>query len=69
MPFRCSAVGCRGNYSSGPRVSVFRFPQDPDLKEKWINFIKRDGFEVTKNSRVSTFASFSEKNKKLPSNF
>lgn len=57
MPYRCSAVGCRGNYDNGPRVSVFKFPNQPDIRKQWIQFIKRDSFEVTKNSRVSKILS------------
>ena len=53
MPYRCSVVNCNGNYSSGPRVSVFKFPDDPDIKRKWLSAISRKDFVVTSNSRVS----------------
>lgn len=53
MPYRCSVVNCNGNYAAGPKVSVFKFPDDPDLKRKWLSAIARKDFVVTSNSRVS----------------
>jgi hypothetical protein len=55
MPNKCSVVGCNGNYASGPKVSVFKFPKEEELLKKWINAIPRENFTVTKNSRVSAF--------------
>ena len=37
MPNKCSAPGCKGNYSSTDcYVSVFKLPTDPELRHKWI---------------------------------
>ncbi|XP_035209355.1 THAP domain-containing protein 1 B-like [Stegodyphus dumicola] len=52
MVFKCCVPLCKGNYNGGPRVHVFSFPRDPELKKKWIYSIKRDNFEPTKNSKV-----------------
>jgi hypothetical protein len=43
MPFRCCAPNCRGNYPGGPKVSLFNFPKDKDLKARWVQAIKRQG--------------------------
>ena len=37
LPNKCSAPGCKGNYSSTVGyVSVLKLPTDPDLRHKWI---------------------------------
>jgi len=41
MPEKCCVPGCRGNYQATAeceeeKVSVFRFPKDPELRAKWI---------------------------------
>ena len=42
MPNKCSAPGCKGNYSSTDcYVSVFKLPTDPELRHKWIH-VKSD---------------------------
>ena len=43
MPDHCCVPGCRGNYtgtSEHPheKVSVFKFPSDPDMRVKWLLF-------------------------------
>ena len=55
MPFKCVVPFCKGNYRNGPKVSVFSFPNDKKLCEKWIYAIRREHFLPTKNSRVSYF--------------
>ncbi|KAJ3634925.1 hypothetical protein MTP99_007866 [Tenebrio molitor] len=57
MPFRCCAPNCRGNYPGGPKVSLFNFPKDKDLKARWVQAIKRQGengksFVPTASSKV-----------------
>lgn len=52
MPQKCCVPGCKSNYSSQEYVSVFTFPSDPDLKEKWIQQIGRKDYVVNKNSVV-----------------
>lgn len=54
MPHRCCVPKCRGNYdASGPKVAVFGFPQDPDLRKHWLQFIKREHFIPTKSTKAS----------------
>ncbi|XP_045110304.1 uncharacterized protein LOC123504081 isoform X2 [Portunus trituberculatus] len=54
MPSTCCVPYCKGNYKTGPRVSVYRFPQQPELRRKWLQAIKRKPFTPTRHSRVST---------------
>ena len=41
MPDKCVVPTCRGNYKNDPKVFIF-ISSDPDLKQKWIQSIKRD---------------------------
>lgn len=52
MPFKCCVPGCKGNYNSGPKVQVFSFPNEENLRKKWIISIPRKDFVPTKNSKV-----------------
>lgn len=52
MVNKCCVPGCRGNYASGPRVAVFQFPQDEDLRKAWLHAISRPGFVPSKHSTV-----------------
>lgn len=56
MPHCCSVPNCKGNYRNGPKVTVFSFPKDPELVQKWIRAIKRD-FVPTLHSRVCKLSS------------
>ena len=40
-------LGCYSNFKDGPRKVVFKFPADPDLLRKWIEFLNREDIEVT----------------------
>ena len=51
MPEKCCVPGCRGNYEATAeyeeeKVSVFRFPKDPELRVKWIRLIPRQNLTV-----------------------
>ena len=52
MPFRCSLVNCRSGYIGGCDKTMFSFPRNADLRQRWIAFLNRDGFEVTSSSRI-----------------
>ncbi|CAG5129678.1 unnamed protein product [Candidula unifasciata] len=52
MPHKCCVPGCRSNYRGQKYVSVFTFPSDADLKEKWLELIGRRDYVVSKNSVV-----------------
>ena len=55
MPFICCVPQCKGNYRNGPKVTVFGFPKDPELKKKWIYAVKRKDFIPSMTSKVSRF--------------
>lgn len=44
---------CKGNYENGPKVGVFSFPKDENLKAQWIRGIRRQDFSPTQSSKVS----------------
>jgi len=51
MPEKCCVPGCRGNYEGTAehdqeKVSIFRFPKDPELRAKWIRLIPRENLLV-----------------------
>ena len=51
MPEKCCVPGCRGNYEGTAehdqeKVSIFRFPKDPELRAKWIRLIPRENLFV-----------------------
>jgi hypothetical protein len=57
MPDRCCVPGCRGNYDATKecveqKVSVFKFPDDPELRAKWLRMIPRQDYSITKNTVV-----------------
>ncbi|XP_046392184.1 THAP domain-containing protein 5-like [Ischnura elegans] len=52
MVNKCCVPHCRGNYAGGEKVSVFRFPEEDELKKKWIRRIPRENFIPTEYSRV-----------------
>ncbi|XP_042147955.1 uncharacterized protein LOC115329104 [Ixodes scapularis] len=54
MPMKCGVPGCRGNYKFGPKVHVFRFPQDEELRKTWLRAMGREESHPVnvKNSRV-----------------
>ncbi|XP_035223509.1 THAP domain-containing protein 2-like [Stegodyphus dumicola] len=53
MPHKCAVATCRGNYKNGPKVAVFKFPNETELRMKWIRSLRRkDGFQPTKHTRV-----------------
>ncbi|XP_035223029.1 THAP domain-containing protein 6-like [Stegodyphus dumicola] len=52
MPGRCCVPLCKGNYPTGPKVSVFSFPKNEDLKREWLSAIQRKDFSPKKSSKV-----------------
>ncbi|GBM23711.1 hypothetical protein AVEN_257626-1 [Araneus ventricosus] len=52
MPYRCCAVNCKGNYKNGPKVPVFSFPKNENLRRRWLQALNRKDFVITANSRV-----------------
>ena len=54
----CCVPNCKGNYKSGPKVSVFSFPNNNEEKARWLHAIKRDQYVPAKYSRVITYSFF-----------
>ena len=52
MPRKCCVPGCRGNYSSAEKVSVFKFPKDPTRKSLWLSKIHCADFVPSAESVV-----------------
>ena len=47
MPTSCSAPGCKSNYKSEDRVTLFKMPQKPDqLRHSWVRALRRDDIEL-----------------------
>jgi hypothetical protein len=57
MPLNCCVPGCRGNYRATKdhpheKVSVFKFPDDPGTRAKWIRMVPRKDLVVTDKTAV-----------------
>ena len=53
MPFKCCVFNCDSNYdSTSGKVTVFRFPDNADERERWINSLPNDGFQFTVSKRI-----------------
>ena len=56
MGISCCVTGCTSNYSrrgeNSPHVTVFKFPDNEDLRRKWILNIPRKLDKTTTATRV-----------------
>ena len=55
MPDKCCVFNCRSNYDNGPKETVFFFPdekKDYDLRQRWIRFVNREGWKLSKKSCI-----------------
>ena len=55
MGFCCCASGCKIKYRSqktSNKISVFRFPKDPLLKQKWISAIPGKNWAVNDSTKI-----------------
>ncbi|XP_047112066.1 THAP domain-containing protein 5-like [Schistocerca piceifrons] len=52
MPRRCCMPNCSGNYDNGPKVSVFYFPSDENLRRKWLSAVHRQDWTPSKHSVI-----------------
>ena len=48
----CCAVGCKNRHSSESDIVFYRFPVDPDRRNRWVAAIKRESWEPTEYSFV-----------------
>ena len=52
MVRKCCVTGCRSNYDSTNKVTVFRLPKDKDERERWMKAIPRDNIPDSPNTVV-----------------
>ena len=52
MPNKCCVTGCYTNFNEGPKKTVFKFPGDPALSKKCLEFVNRIGFENSQYSVI-----------------
>jgi len=52
MVNKCVVTNCKSGYNTGEKKLCFHFPEDKELREKWVYFVNRKGWEPTKNSVI-----------------
>lgn len=52
MVNKCAVVYCKTGYADGPKKSVFHFPNDPDLRDRWTYFTNRKNWTPTAYSVI-----------------
>ena len=52
MPNKCSVTGCYTNFNEGTKKTVFKFPGDPGLSKKSVEFLNRRDYEITEYSII-----------------
>ncbi len=53
MGYSCCVTGCTSNYKKGdPNVTVFKFPVNEELRQKWLLNIPRKLDKITQSTRV-----------------
>ena len=61
MPNKCVVTSCKTNYLTSETLKpVFKFPDNIELRAKWIEFTNRKDYSVTKYSAICV-DHFSEK--------
>uniref|UniRef100_A0A4W5MZM8 THAP-type domain-containing protein n=1 Tax=Hucho hucho TaxID=62062 RepID=A0A4W5MZM8_9TELE len=52
MVHTCVVAGCRNRRIPGTSLSFYRFPRDPDRKQRWIAAVNREGWLPNDGSRL-----------------
>ena len=52
MVNKCVVDNCYTGHLTGPRKAIFSFPEDPDLRKRWIYFVNRKDWQPTKHSVI-----------------
>lgn len=52
MVHTCVVAGCRNRRTPGTTLSFYRFPRDPDRKQRWIAAVNREGWVPNEGSRL-----------------
>ena len=50
----CAVSGCKNNQRKTKNVHFYRFPKDPELCEKWVQFCNSTRVLNTKNGKSSS---------------
>ncbi|XP_041858689.1 uncharacterized protein LOC121650925 isoform X2 [Melanotaenia boesemani] len=52
MVHTCVVAGCRNRRTPGTTLSFYRFPRDPERKQRWIAAVNREGWVPNDGSRL-----------------
>jgi hypothetical protein len=52
MPYKCCVYGCKSNYATGEKRTVFSFPAEESERQRWIQCLPNRGFVWTENKRI-----------------
>ena len=53
MGYSCCVPGCKYNYTKDkPKVTVFKFPRIEELRQKWLQNIRRKFYRISQSTRV-----------------
>ncbi|XP_030283140.1 uncharacterized protein LOC115587457 isoform X1 [Sparus aurata] len=66
MVHTCVVAGCRNRRTPGTTLSFYRFPRDPDRKQRWIAAVNREGWVPNDGSRLCSTHFISGKQVKNP---
>uniref|UniRef100_A0A3B5A6I6 Uncharacterized LOC103371902 n=1 Tax=Stegastes partitus TaxID=144197 RepID=A0A3B5A6I6_9TELE len=68
MVHTCVVAGCRNRRTPGTSLSFYRFPRDPERKQRWIAAVNREGWVPNDGSRLCSthFISKQVKNPRSP---
>uniref|UniRef100_A0A3B1JKU5 THAP-type domain-containing protein n=1 Tax=Astyanax mexicanus TaxID=7994 RepID=A0A3B1JKU5_ASTMX len=68
MVHTCVVSGCRNRRTPGTALSFYRFPRDPERKQRWIAAVNREGWMPNEGSRLCSthFISRQVKNPRSP---
>ncbi|XP_026768610.3 uncharacterized protein LOC113526053 isoform X1 [Pangasianodon hypophthalmus] len=66
MVHTCVVAGCRNRRTPGTALSFYRFPRDPERKQRWIAAVNRKGWVPNEGSRLCSTHFISGKQVKNP---
>ena len=52
MVNKCVVTNCKTGNSNGPKKSTFHFPEEFDLRKRWIHFVNRKDWVPSKYSAI-----------------
>ncbi|KAG7256454.1 hypothetical protein CRUP_001582 [Coryphaenoides rupestris] len=66
MVHTCVVSGCRNRRTPGTALSFYRFPRDPERKQRWVDAVNREGWQPNDGSRLCSTHFISGKQVKNP---